>query len=68
LPARFQNSRNPVGGLIVSVVAEEFVVMQPTSIAFGALVVTSGIVPLVALAPDADWGVPSIGEDELTPA
>ena len=67
LPARFQAWVKPAGGEIVTVVAEESIDMQPTSIAFATEVVTPGTVPDVADAPETDCGVPSRGELALTP-
>jgi hypothetical protein len=67
LPARFQACVNPAGGVIVTVVADESIDMQPTSIAFADEVTTPGTVPDVADAPDVDCGVPSRGVVPLTP-
>ena len=63
----FQACVRPAGGEIVTVVDDESIDMQPTSIAFAAEVVTPGTVPDVADAPEADCGVPSTGAVALTP-
>jgi hypothetical protein len=69
LPARFQRSVNPVGGLIATLMTDESIDTHPTSMAFATDVVTPGIVAVFDMAPplDADWTAPSIDAVVLTP-
>jgi hypothetical protein len=56
-----------MGDVIVTVVGDELMAMQPTSIAFAVAVVTPGTAPDVAVAPVAVLTVAASGVVPFTP-